>query len=267
MYQMPGGPWLSLGSQEIAQTDIGAVAAWNNPVSATPWCTGLKFDFTDNGNIGISYAVVTGNGLPAGGVLIFKNASGKLRLAAGARSTYNGTATAALDISGVYGTGVSAPGTIYPLADPAIQSIQLFNDAYTVNLYNDNGTPSNLADDTLLGTITVHLPARPMLNTFFDACMFAASATASPALLSAASTGATSALSWTPAVDYPYFARAVYVVIASAGTPQTASEYLSATTTSVAQFPVPQVASPTQALLVIQYGDALLRQNLSFYTY
>ena len=142
----------------------------------------------------------------------------------------------------------------------------LYNDAYSISLYNDKGTPTNLADDVLLGTLTAHLPARPMLNAFIDARMFAVPAAPSPPLLTAAPTGATSALNWTPAVDYPWYARGVSVTVASATTAQSASMYLNSTATS-AQFPVPTVASPTQATMVIGYGDALLRRSLSFTSY
>ena len=100
LYKTASG-WQMLGDQMIGHERAHAFAfyyqtstsATNQPTSGM--CSGLEFDINDNAAKGITYAIVTGQGLPAAGLLYFQTGNGgtSLNLAAGAPNTYVGPTT------------------------------------------------------------------------------------------------------------------------------------------------------------------------------
>lgn len=91
--------WQLLGNQYIGRVKAHPYAfayfSQNGGTPASGICSGLEFSLSDNVPVGVTYAVVTGPGLPASGLLYFQtgNNGNSLSLAAGAPSTYVGVTT------------------------------------------------------------------------------------------------------------------------------------------------------------------------------
>ena len=104
VYKNSSGNWIALGNQTVAKIRVQALETSGQIINSTSTnrvtCTGLFPNVSDDGGIGINFAVVTGPGLPTGGLLLFANqntspGNNDFVLAAGDPSTYNGTATVA----------------------------------------------------------------------------------------------------------------------------------------------------------------------------
>jgi hypothetical protein len=122
--------------------------------------TSLSFEIQDEGGRGIDYATVEGAGLPSGGVLLV-NYVARFALA---YFPYTGTTTPQAITSGdPHAYVLSDDGVIGAIPDDAI---------YTVELWEDNGTPSDLGDDTQLAVYTEQLEKRPYLNSELSATLF-----------------------------------------------------------------------------------------------
>ena len=87
--------------------------------------------------------------------------------------------------------------SLYPLTNTAIASLQP-GETYTIKLYKDNGTPTNLNDDTLLATYTDTLLAPPLLSTQLSG-VFPTNGVANPGLIAAATASSvtSSTITWT----------------------------------------------------------------------
>ncbi len=199
-YQSAGGSWLLLGDQRSVQAQVYAVGGSMAPGAAAnagqASCTGLAFLLQDNGGLPagrtLSYALVSGPGLVAP-LLYFRAATGgALQLAQGALSSYLGTATTAF-----LGNG---QGGLCNRSYAWIGDVQAGNvpagAGYTVNLYDDNGTPAVQADDVLLATFVIPLAFAPPLSAN-SAGAFASAVSAVPSLAILAVNGGSTVVSWT----------------------------------------------------------------------
>jgi len=142
MKRNASGVWQFNGNQRIAYMGIrtGAYKVTCNPANAActgpaTYSTGLSLDISNRAMIDIGSALVTGPGLPGGGVTLTAQA-GQTQLFI---TTPN--------------TGGS--GTHWAMADADIPSV-IPNSVYTVQLFN--------AAATLIATYTAVVPAAPILN-------------------------------------------------------------------------------------------------------
>lgn len=272
LYHSSAGPWIILGDQQLAASqvysDSGAVMPGAAGNTSQMTCSGLEIDVKDNGAFtapqALSYAIVTGPGLPAGGVLKFKsgtNGNG-LTLAAGGPSTYVGTATPVYTGNGQ--AGLCGSGSAYWLTDAGIGAMSP-GGTYTFALYYDNGTPTNLSDDVLLATYTANLAVPPLASTQLTGA-FATSAMASPSLASVAATGGTSTISWTPPSVPGMEIKSVDISLPFAGGQNSVQlKTFSSTTATSVVATVPQTTIPSgyQAGINIWYGDPQGRSFIS----
>jgi hypothetical protein len=138
------GKWLMQGNQRLAKTRVEVKAHYrpgNNPAPVTE--TGAYLQVKDVGNKGIDYAVVTGPGLPAQGVVLVKV------IQSDEFSFYDG------------GTFPPPVNNHYLNMDAAtIDAIPAFGAEYTFALWAANGTLDR-ADDTKLTEHKVTIRARP----------------------------------------------------------------------------------------------------------
>ena len=189
-----GGIWKMAGNQRIAYANTLTFARKDYTGAID---TGLALEIKDEGAVGIDYAIVTGPGLPAttggangaseGALLVNAISNNSFRLAQPG-SPYNGTSTALL----TNGHNQLA------LSDTVIGGIGN-NEAYTVTLYDDAGTPSVLADDVAIvgGTYTNVLGKRPYLLTELSAASFPTITTTATQIGSFATAGGNLTVSWT----------------------------------------------------------------------
>lgn len=165
MIKKADGKWYMQGDQYIAHVKVEPRAEYRlentNPATIK---TGLSLNIEDRGGKGITSAVVTGAGLPSGGVTLINN-----------------IATHYFEIQGQNG------GNLYSMTDTAIGAIADTGEIYTVKLYI--GT-------TLAATYTEKLKKRPYLNTELTAAMFP-TITAPTVDQMRAFTGGSSTVSWT----------------------------------------------------------------------
>jgi hypothetical protein len=162
-----GSNWLLAGNQHKVDLSLKSTSYLANAMSGGMMLgspkinTGLKLDLTDPGNIGASYAIVTGTGLPTNtggvsgtgaGVLLFKNTAGSFQVAA-AGAPYSGTAT----------KGLTSPADFYALSDTAISNMG-DNSSYVVQVYDGGGS--------LLGSYTVTMAKPPYLASSLTASIF-----------------------------------------------------------------------------------------------
>jgi len=203
MYKSSSGTWLILGDQRIAGAEVHPDSAEEMPNAAgnasAITCSGLEFDVKDNGGIptgkSLSYAIITGPGLPTAGLLYFANGGvngNGLQLAAGGPTTYVGTTTPQFIGNG---QGGECNSSMYWMTDSVIGTLAP-GGVYTFTLYYDNGTPTNLADDVQLAQYTSTLKVAPLLSTQLTG-VFATNAVATPSLASLAPTGGTTTITWT----------------------------------------------------------------------
>lgn len=215
------GTWLVLGNQRVAKTDFSPFEGDNNGAM----CTGINFGVNDKGGLGLNYAVVTGPGLPTAGVLLFSTGvQNSFNVAAGGPTTYNGTSTPMATTSCGY--------NIYVMSDAQILTITTLPAVYTVKLYKDNGTPSNLADDILVATYTTEVLAAPLQSAALTSALFASGITATPTMLSAAPTGGTVQISWTAPTATGLYASALNLYLCNASGCQNLDQNLASNATS-----------------------------------
>ena len=247
---MSQGTWLILGNQLVAKAAINAFEGDNNGVL----CTGMLLNVNDKGGVGINYAVMTGPGLPAAGLLLFNPATtqSSFSLAAGDPTTYNGTNTPQATVSCSY-------NNVFVMSDAQIQSITTLPAVYTVTLYKDNGTPTVPSDDTLVATYNPTMLALPLQSTALTSALFASNIAASPTVLSAAATGGTVTVSWTAPTASGLYASSLDVYVCNASGCQDINTSLSATATS-AILTVPTTSGITGDGATVEYSDSVFRQ-------
>lgn len=140
MIKKSDGKWYMQGDQYIAHVKVESVAEYHVSNTTNPIITGLRLDIEDRGGKGITTAVVTGAGLPAGGVTLVNN-----------------IANHEFEIQG------QMNGNLYGMTDAAIGAIADTGELYTVKLYI--GT-------TLAATYTENLQKRPYLGTQLTTASF-----------------------------------------------------------------------------------------------
>ncbi len=243
------GTWLILGNQLVAKVTISAFEGDNNGAL----CTGIQLNVADKGGVGINYAVVTGPGLPAAGVLLFNSGSASsFDLAAGDPTTYNGTATTPITISCSY-------QNTFLMSDAQIQTITTLPAVYTVKLYKDNGTPSNLSDDILVATYQPALLAAPLLSASVTSALFASNITASPTVLSAAPTGGTVTVTWTAPTASGLYASSIDLYVCNASACQDISQNLASSQTSATSSVPTTSGTVTGDGATVEYNDSVFR--------
>lgn len=176
------GKWLITGNQRIARADAITFARkdFNGMID-----TGLLFEIKDRPIVGgISYAIVKGKGLPANGLLYVNYQAGDLGVA---QPPYAGVTTPRLFQNGF---------NQYPLTDAVISTLA-DDETYTIALWNDNGTPSNLSDDVLLATYTSKIHKRPNLLSDLSSASFASITTTPIEIGNFARGGGTLTAKWT----------------------------------------------------------------------
>ena len=259
MYKSSAGVWLILGDQKLAQAQVTVLESsgltYNGSVSTRTMCSGLNLNVNDKGGKSLNYAVVTGAGLPTGGVLLFNNANGSFFVASGDVTTYAGASTPTAQNTQCQFS------SIYPLSDASINSIAAVGEVYTIRIYKDNGTPLNRSDDVLFATYTSRLAARPLTSTQLNASFFTSNASASPSLLSAASTGATSNITWTAPTAPNMYASNVFVYITSSGNSSSNSADVDlAPTATSASLAIPKTPNAVYGSITTEYVDGSFRE-------
>lgn len=213
VYKSSAGVWLILGDQKLAKAQVTAQQisglAGNGSSTIRTLCSGLNLNVKDKGGKSLNYAVVTGAGLPASGVLLVNMANNSFFIATGDITTYAGASTPFRLANN------QCQGSLYPLSDTNINSIAAVGEVYTFKIYKDNGTPLDRSDDVLFATYTSRLEARPLTSKQLNDSFFTSGASASPSLLSAASTGATSTITWTAPTAPNMYASNVFVSIST----------------------------------------------------
>ena len=188
VYKDAQGSWLILGNQKIARA---AIMSTNASVTGA-LCAGLDVEIEDRAAIGLTYAVVTGPQLPAGGELYFATGNGgPMQLAAGGPGTYAGTATQTLQSTLASGCSQSIAGQVVPFSDTQIAAMSV-PATYTIQLY----TGSSPATDTPVATYHPTLTALPLTSTQAGAADFASGITGSPAPASVLASGGTLNVAW-----------------------------------------------------------------------
>jgi hypothetical protein len=187
-----GGIWKIVGNQRIAYANTLTFARKDHTGVID---TGLALEIKDEGAVGIDYAIVTGSGLPtttggvngasAGALLVNYISNNSFRLAQPG-SPYNGASTAL----------ITNGHNQLALSDTAIGSFGE-NQAYTVTLWDDNLTPSNLTDDVLKATYTNVIGKRPYLLTELSAASFPTITTTATQIGSFAAAGGNLTVNWT----------------------------------------------------------------------
>jgi Putative Ig domain len=247
VYASNPGAWLMLGNQLAARVAISAFEGDNNGAL----CSGVQLNVADKGGLGINYAVVTGPGLPAAGALLFRSGNSSFNLAAGGPTTYNGTSTPPATVSCSF-------NNIYVMSDAQIQTITL-PAVYTVKLYKDNGTPSNLGDDILVATYKPAVLAAPLPSASVTSALFASNIAASPTIVATAPTGGNVTITWTAPTASGLYAHALDVYLCNAAGCQDIGQDLSAAQTS-ATVAIPTTSSPiTGDGATVEYTDSVFR--------
>jgi len=248
VYAKSNGTWLILGNQQVAKVDFSALEGDNSGVM----CSGMNFSVNDKGGLGLNYAVVTGPGLPSVGVLLFNSGSNNsFNVAAGGPATYDGTNTTAATSSCGY--------SIYEMSDVQIQTITTLPAVYTVRLYKDNGTPTNLADDILVATYTSPIAAPPLLSASLTGALFASNISANPTVLSAAATGGTVTVTWTAPTASGLYANALNVNLCNASACQQENQDLAPDQISTT-ISVPATSGTiTGDGATVEYSDSVFR--------
>lgn len=154
--------WLAQGDGRVGMAWIGANATLSNsPCSdgnPNPR-SGLLLEVDAVGDANVDYAIVKGNGLPAGGVLLIdQNTGDSFRIATG---PYNGTST----------IGPTCGHNLYVMNDATIAQV-VDNSVYTIELWDDGNTTA-MGNDVKLHTYTQKLAKAPLLNSQLSAANFA----------------------------------------------------------------------------------------------
>lgn len=192
--------WLLAGDQRIVDLSVYAYAANKTTgVYAPGITTGLWVVFHPGVvSPAIHYAIVTGKGLPTSGggrdgvspgALLVDYSNGNFNFAQG---PYNGMNTPRLiDIN-----GFTIFSNMLPLSNTNIGLIA-DNETYTIKVYSDNGTPSNLADDILQATYTEVVGKKPYLSTELSVASFPAVSTTAAQVGTFANNGGSLTANWT----------------------------------------------------------------------
>ena len=264
VYKSSTGVWLILGDQKLAKAKVTALEVsglnFNGSTTTRTMCSGLNLNVNDKGGKSLNYAVVTGAGLPSSGVLLVNKASDSFFIATGDVTTYAGASTP-------IGLNTSCQfSSIYPLSDGNINSMAAWGEIYTFKIYKDNGTPLDRSDDVLYATYTSRLEARPLTSTQLNASFFTSGASASPSLLSAASTGATSNITWTAPTAPNMYASKVWVYISISGNSggNSASADIAPTATS-ASLAIPKTINAFSGNITTEYIDGSFREYWTGY--
>jgi hypothetical protein len=241
------GTWLMLGNQRVAKTDFSTFEGDNNGAM----CSGINFSVNDKGGLGLNYAVVTGPGLPTAGLLLFSTGvQNSFNVAAGDLTTYNGTSTPMLTTSCSY--------NVYVMSDAQILTITTLPAVYTVKLYKDNGTPSNLSDDILVATYTPEVLAAPLQSAALTSALFASNIAATPTMLSAAPTGGAVTINWTAPTATGLYASSLNLYLCNASGCQSLDQNLASNATSTT-VSVPLTAGATGDGGTVEYTDSVFR--------
>ena len=152
--KLEGGAWKLSGDQRIAKVKIRTTADRNicssgnvlGCTAGTTYSTGLSLNIDNKGMLGIGSAVVTGPGLPVGGLTLTQQAN----------QTWFG-----FPVAGCFGCTDSN----YRMLDTVIATMQA-NSTYTVKLYDNATSPA------LLATYTEVVPIPPVLNTALASLAF-----------------------------------------------------------------------------------------------
>lgn len=276
VYKNSSGNWIALGNQAVAKVRIealetsGSIYTGIGTSTTRVTCTGLAPQVNDEGGIGINFAVVTGLGLPAGGLLLFANQNTNTKndftIAAGGPSTYTGTST----------PQPSSPNcgfnSLYPLTDTAIATIVAASPMqYTIKLYKDgSGTPGYAnPGNTLVATYGPTLPAAPLTTTTpsaqLTANLFASGSPITSALLTDAN-GATvvnATISWTPPTAPDLYAQSADIWVGNNSAGSTSYGNINgnvAGNATTATLAVPLVAGANYAGVTIEYMDSSFRR-------
>jgi hypothetical protein len=146
------GTWLMQGNQRLAEVSVETRAFLYPGETPARIDTGLSLSVEDNGDHGIDYAVVTGPGLPAEGVVLAKTMEhDNFRI-------FDGTAV--------------TDSNFYELNEGAVAGIPSTGAEYSFALWSAGETPENLADDALLAEYTVKILARPLRPSELSAANF-----------------------------------------------------------------------------------------------
>ncbi len=246
VYKSAGGSWLVLGNLFKAKIDFSAFEGNNNGIM----CTGLLLNITDKGAFSspISYATVTGPGLPTGGVMLFQGGSsnGNSFTLAAPGAVFNGTATTPATINCSY-------NSVYAMTDTAIANITSLPAQYVVVLHNVTGQT-----DTILATYQPKVFSAPLTQAQLVSSIFPTNIVSSASLRNAAVGGSTVTISWTaPAAAFEY-ANALNVFISSNSGGSNLNFDLTPSQTS--QLVTPQVTvSPNGAGATVEYVDSAFR--------
>ncbi len=265
VYKNSAGNWIALGSQKVAKARMEALetSGFNSMTATRVNCTGLFPQVRDDGALGISFAVVTGPGLPAAGLLLFANGNTQydFSLAAGDVSTYAGTATTPIN------TSTCMFNSLYPMNDTTIATIP-DGSQYTIKLYKDlaPGTP-NAATATLVATYHPILAAAPLTNALINTTptattgLFPTAETANPAILGLAqgSVAGTSTIAWTAPTAPNLYASAVNIYVSNAGGVSNQNMIDVAGNVTSTTLTVPLLTGANGASVTISYTDNSFR--------
>jgi hypothetical protein len=274
MYKDSSGNWIALGNQTVAKVRVQTLET-SGPVyngATTPTrvtCTGLFPNVSDQGGIGINFAVVTGPGLPPSGLLLFANqntgpGNNDFVLAADGPSTYAGTATPAAT------TNINTCGfsSLYPLTDTAIGTIATATSMqYTVKLYKDlvAGTP-DVATANLVATYGPTLSAVPLTSAQLNpssVSLFASGTPMTSALVTDAmgTTVMNATISWTAPTAPDLFAQSASIWVGNSSTQAYGNiDGNVAGNATTATLAVPLVAGANYAGVTIEYMDSSFRR-------
>jgi hypothetical protein len=134
------GVWYMQGNQQIANVDIEPSAQYNPGNTSAPITTGLRLNIEDRGGLGITSAVVTGAGLPAGGLTMLSQIDYEWFMIEG-----------------------NMDGNMYYMNNTQIGEIADTGEVYTIELY---------IGAALAATYTEKLTKRPYLNGELTAADF-----------------------------------------------------------------------------------------------
>lgn len=246
------GTWLNAGNGQKAQA---LATTYARIVNSDAMDTGLSFVVRDKASLGISYAIVTGDALPASGLLLVNGEDGNEFYLA--QPPYQGTGSLTPLLN------VGTPGrTQYPLTDAEIGNIFVAN-PYTIKLWSDNGTPANTADDVLLATYTSYLTVRPRLNSELVAGDFATVNNSPQGVGNFAREGGTFIVKWQEPVSKAAEYVQLYRTLSTNGI-QNLYTVNVVSTANNATFTIPPPSAPVSSsgvTIVIQ--DAYLRELMT----
>ncbi|MDR3369378.1 hypothetical protein [Rhodoferax sp.] len=281
VYKSTSGSWLLLGNQKIAKANVNVLETYGmNGSSQQVYCTGLNPNIAiKGGSTTISFAVVTGPGLPSGGLLLFNSGAnsgnGTDFIIADPASSYNGANTTQWSSN----TSTCGYSSLYPLSDAAIQSTTApiaAGTQYTIKLYNDNGQ-SNISSlttlisgSTLVATYKPTLFAAPLLNSQVNPSRFPMIGSGYQNQLTTVIADANAATvqmftaHWTAPTAPDLYASNVWLNISSATTFDNASVNVLGDATS-ASLAIPLLANTIHANATLEYNDSSFRIYWSNY--